>query len=396
MTKPYTCPDPGTGSHTLAEVSTRGNAAALVGIRLRRAEWHDLRYDRTYVRLGEHLMATREQAAVLALVERTGKGQPWYLVSGLVEAVGGALKLLAGDYSGFEDVDRDVAEALAAQVSEDDLDRWIDVLDEQERAHSTRVVTVVDDEYPTNLRAIYNRPPFLFIDGSLLESDSTAISIVGTREASPDGIRAAHDLATSLSDAGVTIVSGLAKGIDASAHEAALDAGGRTIAVLGTGINRTYPAVNKALARRIAEDGQGGLVSQFWPDTPPTRATFPLRNAVTSGLAQGSVVIEAGPTSGAKMQARLCLEHGKRLFLIRSLVMQQEWAQKYAQKPGTTVVDDVRDIVEVLTALARPVEQLRLGRPCPGCAGQLERPEGECCWNCGAPQCEGCEGEAGR
>jgi DNA processing protein len=149
-----------------------------------------------------------------------------------------------------------------------------------------------------------------------------------------------------LVDHGVTVVSGLARGIDTAAHTAALSAGGRTIAVIGTGINRCYPAENKDLVEDIVR--RGAVVSQFWPDAPPATYTFPRRNVTMSGIAQGTVVIEASSTSGAKMQARIALEHGKKVFLIRSLTEQQEWARTYIEKRGAIAVDDVTDVVAAL------------------------------------------------
>lgn len=145
---------------------------------------------------------------------------------------------------------------------------------------------------------------------------------------------------------GVTVVSGLARGIDTAAHTAALEAGGRTIAVIGTGILRYYPPENRAVAEQIAQNG--ALVSQFWPDQHGARHTFPRRNVTMSGIAQGTVVIEASSTSGAKMQARLALEHGKKVFLLRSLTIDQPWAQSYVEKRGALMVEDVEDVVGVL------------------------------------------------
>ena len=130
--------------------------------------------------------------------------------------------------------------------------------------------------------------------------------------------------------------------------------------MMGTGINTIYPKQHSELAERIVERG-GALVSQFWPDAPPTKWSFPMRNAVMSGMAIGTVVIEASKTSGAKMQARLALEHGKRLFLLRSLVLREEWAQRYAANPATTIIESVDDVVDTLAELALPVEQLALG-----------------------------------
>jgi DNA processing protein len=148
------------------------------------------------------------------------------------------------------------------------------------------------------------------------------------------------------------VVSGLAAGIDTAAHTATLDSGGRTISVIGTGITRTYPAKNSALAQRIVENG-GTLVSQFWPSTSPAKWTFPRRNVVMSGIAQGTVVIEASSTSGAKMQARLAIEHGKLVFLVSALVTDQPWAQKYVAERGAIEVADVADVIQRLAEPAR-------------------------------------------
>lgn len=211
------------------------------------------------------------------------------------------------------------------------------------------LVTVLDPGYPANLRLVPNLPPFLFYRGNLTDDDTRSVAVVGTRTASPDGIRRAANMSRLLAEQGVTVVSGLAKGIDAAAHQAALDAGGRTIAVLGTGITRCYPAEHDGLAETITVSG--ALVSQFWPTSPPSRYTFPRRNVVTSGISQGTVVIEASSTSGAKMQARLALDHGKKLFLIRSLVTAQPWAQNYVDKRGAI---EVADVDEVIARLADP------------------------------------------
>lgn len=184
-----------------------------------------------------------------------------------------------------------------------------------------RLVTVLDEEYPPNLRLIPNLPPFLFYRGSFREADAWSVAVVGTRDSSDVGIHLARRVAGQLARREVTVISGLARGIDTAAHRAALDCEERTIAVLGTGITRCYPAENRELAEEITR--AGALVSQFWPTRPPGKDTFPRRNVVTSGLSQGTVVIEASRTSGAKMQARLALEHGKKVFLVKKLVTDQ-------------------------------------------------------------------------
>ena len=214
-----------------------------------------------------------------------------------------------------------------------------------------RLVTILDDDYPTNLRFIPNLPPFLFIRGEIRAEDARSLAVVGTRQASDAGVRHAQKMSRLLVKADVTIISGLARGIDFAAHRAAIDSGGRTIAVLGTGITTCYPAEHRGLAEEITH--HGALVSQFWPTRSPGRDTFPRRNVVTSGLGQGTVVIEASSTSGAKMQARLALEHGKKVFLIHSLVTGQKWAQTYVQNRGAIEVNDVDEVVRYLASPTR-------------------------------------------
>lgn len=217
---------------------------------------------------------------------------------------------------------------------------------------SARLVTVRDAAYPPNLKLISNLPPFLVVIGDQLRDiDLRSVAVVGTRQPSHDGLERARHIAKSLVAAGVTVVSGLASGIDTAAHEAALAAGGRTIAVIGTGVTRTYPQHNTELARQIA--AHGAVVSQFWPSTAPAKWTFPRRNVVMSGIAQGTIVVEATSTSGAKMQARLALEHGKHVFLVEPLVTEQPWARRYIAQRGAITVADVEDILRYLASPER-------------------------------------------
>jgi DNA processing protein len=219
------------------------------------------------------------------------------------------------------------------------------------------LTTVLDEDYPINLRTIYNLSPFLFYRGTLQESDARAVAVVGTRNATADGLRRAQKMATLLAGEHVTVLSGLARGIDTAAHQATLEAGARTIAVLGSGIRRIYPPENEVLAAAICE--QGAVVSQFWPDGPPGRHTFPRRNVVMSGLGQGTIVIEASSTSGAKMQARLALEHGKKVWLLQSLVDDYDWARKYLDR-GAIAVDGVERIVTDLRTPAAIRERTKV------------------------------------
>jgi DNA processing protein len=225
---------------------------------------------------------------------------------------------------------------------------------------NAQLVTVLDDGYPPNLRLIPNLPPFIFHRGALVDDDAWSVAVVGTRDATESGIRRAGRMARLLAERGVTVISGLARGIDTAAHRAALDAAGRTVAVLGSGITRCYPAENRDLAEEITHSG--ALVSQFWPTRHPGKDTFPRRNVVTSGLSQGTVVIEASKTSGARMQARIALEHGKKVFLVKSLVTDQEWAQDYVTNRGAVEVAEVDEVIRHLAPPDRVLQKARQSR----------------------------------
>lgn len=280
-------------------------------------------------------------------------GVSWHFLAREAQRPEGMERLRAG--RAMEE-SRDATKTLAALASaHDDLaerQRVVEAMLAAADADGIALTTVLDDDYPVNLRTIYNLPPFLFYRGTLRPDDARSVAVVGTRQATTDGLSRAKRMAQLLVEAGVTVLSGLARGIDTVAHQACLDAGGRTIAVLGSGIRRVYPPENAGLAERIAE--HGAVVSQFWPDTHPTSYTFPRRNVVTSGMSQGSVVIEASATSGAKMQARLAVEHGKQVFLLHSLVTEREWARKYLDRPR---VHEVHDVADILRLLRSPEEQ---------------------------------------
>jgi DNA processing protein len=271
----------------------------------------------------------------------------WSLIAREAQRPGGLARLRAGRLSGRSERATSTAEAIqaASHRASPERDRVVSELAAIHDDSGIRLTTVLDEDYPANLRTIYNLPPFLFYRGTLDSSDARSVAVVGTRHATHNGLRLAADAAWELAKHDVTILSGLARGIDTAAHRAALDAGGRTIAVMGTGILRYYPTENEALAERITQ--HGALVSQFWPTAPPTSYNFPRRNVVTSGMGQGTVVVEASATSGAKMQARLALEHGKRVFLLHDLVTSQRWAQRYVER-GAIEVYTIDDILRLL------------------------------------------------
>ncbi|MFJ5843937.1 DNA-processing protein DprA [Streptomyces sp. NPDC092903] len=237
---------------------------------------------------------------------------------------------------------------------------------EDELEHAAQVganlVTVLDAEYPENLRGVPDLPPFLFYRGTLdHDADSRCVAVVGTRNATDIGLSRARRVARELSEAGYTITSGLARGVDTEAHRTALHFERRTVAVIGTGITRCYPKENFALSEEIAS--RGAILSQFWPTRSPGRDTFPRRNHVTSGVSLGSVVIEASSTSGAKMQARVAAEQGRHVLLLKSLVDQQPWARKMVDAQRASLVDDIEQMIDTLKGpvdAARPVQHVQL------------------------------------
>lgn len=282
---------------------------------------------------------------------RTG-GRPWVEYAEIVEELGSATAALEqavqqeiapGGQTSLLPSDSPSADTLKAQAATD-LSRW--------DAQGMRLVTVLDPDYPPNLKAVHDRPPILFIAGRITSRDAKAVAVVGARKATEAGLGQATRIAEHLAQTGYTVVSGLAAGIDTAAHAAALDNNGRTLAVIGTGLMRTYPPQNHALQRRIAE--QAAVISQFWPDAPPTKRSFPMRNAVMSGIALATVVVEASETSGARTQARLALAHGRPVFLTNSLVERQPWAQQLAQRPGTHVIHRPAEITDALERLISP------------------------------------------
>lgn len=270
------------------------------------------------------------ETAVLVALLRTGVVAP-AVCADLLEESGSALAALE-EQQGL--LAPGLIDAAAAEV-------------EQWSRQSIQLLTVLDPEYPQNLRAVHDRPPLLFVRGRLRSSDSRAVAVIGSRRASPAGLDRARLISERLLEGGHTVVSGLAAGIDTAAHQAALDQDGRTIAVIGTGLNQTYPPQNAPLQRRLAESG--AVVSQFWPDAGPLRQNFRLRNAVMSGLALATVIVEATHTSGARIQARAALGHGRPVLLTRQL-LEQQWARKLADRPGVFVI---RSLTELDDALAR-------------------------------------------
>ncbi|MEV4829474.1 DNA-processing protein DprA [Micromonospora sp. CA-248260] len=282
--------------------------------------------------------ATVERAALVALLRQPDLS--WADAAHEVQETGTALGVLARVVGRADTLfpDTRTVDSLIESAA-GDLMSW--------QAEGSTVRAFFDEDYPAQLRDIREMPPLLFARGAL-RPDPRAIAVVGSREASRRGLEVAESVATSLARRGVTVVSGLAKGIDTAAHEAALAAGGRTVAVIGTGIRRHYPAANRSLQEHIAEVGL--VISQFWPDAAPTRQSFPMRNAVMSGYAAATVVVEAGEHSGARIQARLALQHGRPVVLTGQ-VLRHDWARSFAARPGVHVAHGTVELIEAVDAI---------------------------------------------
>ncbi|MEU0166849.1 DNA-processing protein DprA [Streptomyces iakyrus] len=294
---------------------------------------------------------TPEQRDLLALcaLRAQNKSVDWNLIARTCQSREALDVVLGGDLPEDSTIARRNQPLLREALSFlDDARARVETECEAAEKAGARLVTVLDEDYPPNLRVIPNLPPFLFYLGDLEERDARSAAVVGTRNASEDGLRRAARMARGLVEHDVVVFSGLAKGIDTAAHTATVEAGGRTVAVMGTGIAaRIYPAQNKPLASRIRESG-GALLSQFWPTSSAATWTFPRRNVVTSGSTMGSIVVEASSTSGAKMQARIAHEHGKHVFLLRSLATKEPWASKMIAERKAVEVSELTDVLELL------------------------------------------------
>jgi DNA processing protein len=247
-------------------------------------------------------------------------------------------------------VHAEVARAIAA------FDQWSAVERELNNIgrHGVRLVTYADEEYPINLTHLHDPPPFLYVRGSFVPEDRVAIAVVGSRSPSAYGRAVARDLAQGLAAKGVTIVSGLARGIDAEAHRATLAAGGRTIAVLGSGLDIIYPSEHRTLATEIP--AQGALISEFPLGSKPDAVHFPYRNRVISGLSLGTVVVEAAENSGSLITARCALDQNREVFAVPgNITSSRSHGPHRLLKDGAKLVEGVDDILEeIAPALAQP------------------------------------------
>ena len=272
----------------------------------------------------------------------------------LVEHFGSAANVLAAAVSELRSVPGvgpKIGQAIAAARREIDVAAELALC----RQNGVGLLVASQPEYPQQLRTIYDPPGVLFVRGQVLAVDGLAVAIVGTRHATPYGLAQAERLAAGLARAGYTIVSGLARGIDAAAHRGALKAGGRTLAVLGSGVLNIYPPEHVQLADEVIT--QGAVLSENPPRSPPLAGAFPQRNRIVTGLSLGVIVVEAADRSGALISARHAMEQGREVFAVPGRVdSRMSKGCHRLIRDGAKLVETVDDVLEELGPLAAPTQ----------------------------------------
>lgn len=313
----------------------------------------------------------RENAALVALLNTIDKTKDtWNSIADKVERQGSAIDVyqheLDPKHHQLNDADEDIYGDYreGALFNEDDVPVTEERKNQLKRALSNATeqvmdwdrqgldfVSVLDDRYPPRLHEVVDMPPFLFETGNFNEQDrkDMGVSVVGSRKANPESLRFAADVSSMLVGRGLTVIAGLAAGVDGAAHQRALDEHGRTVAFIGTGITRYYPAENRHLQERIEHEGQ--VFSQFWPWQGPTKWTFPARNASMSGYGVATVIVEANEHSGTRAQARQAQHHGRPIIIRDTVVEQTKWGKRLEGNPSVYVVSTVEDVSRAIDVI---------------------------------------------
>jgi DNA processing protein len=275
----------------------------------------------------------------------------------LLEVFGGPERILGAKRSDLRTI-----EGIGNEVA-DQITSWENTVDlaaelQRIRDFGAEVITAESPVYPRQLREIHAPPIVLYVWGQLTERDQHAIGVIGSRRTSHYGAESAKKLSYQLAYAGLTIVSGLARGIDTAAHQGALAAKGRTIAVIGSGLMKLYPPENAALAEKI-RDGNGAIVSEFSMEIEPDRQTFPMRNRIISGWSHGILVVEAGLNSGALITASQAIEQGRSVYAVPGHINAPtaQGSNRLIQQ-GAKLVMDASDILDDLHILLPEKQQL--------------------------------------
>lgn len=296
-------------------------------------------------------MNDTERLIALNMVEGVGSVRTRALLRGFgsFEKV---FKANADEISGIKEIGPIIGARLLQAIRHIDLKKEMDLINR----NGVKVITFLDKDYPENLKNIYDPPVVLYVKGSILPGDNLTVAIVGSRLASFYGLQTAERLGYELASHGVTVVSGLARGVDASSHKGALKAKGRTLAILGSGLANVYPEENLRLAEKISESG--AVISEFPMATIPDRGNFPKRNRIISGLSLGVVCVEAAEKSGALITCDYALEQGREVFAVPGKVdsATSKGANKLI-KQGAKLAQGIEDILEELNLFTSGVEQ---------------------------------------
>lgn len=231
----------------------------------------------------------------------------------------------------------------------DQVRQWLD--------EGIQVASPSSNQYPVQLRSVHDYPPLLFSRGHFRSDDSDAIAVVGTRTPSDGALRFIDETVPLLAQEGLPIVSGIARGVDSAAMRASLKSGNRTVGIIGTGIRKYYPSENRELQDEVAQHHL--LLSQFWPDSPPTKQSFPMRNHVMSAFSQLTLIVEATEKSGTRIQARAATRHARPLVITRSVLQGTTWAKELLkQRFDVTVVGNANEAIhavrEIMARRSRP------------------------------------------
>lgn len=287
-------------------------------------------------------MNDTERFLILNMVEDLGSVRTQSLLRhfGSLEKV---FRAREGELRKVEGIGEKISLKIIQSIRGIDLQKELDLI----KRHNIKIISFLDKGYPKNLKNIYDPPMVLYVLGNVLPQDDVAIAIVGSRLASFYGLQQAERMGFQLASRGITVVSGLARGIDSAGHKGALKAGGRTLAVLGSGILNIYPQEHRELARKISENG--ALISEFPMMTIPEKGNFPKRNRIISGLSLGVVVVEAAQRSGALITSDIAMEEGREVFAVPGKVdsITSRGTNKLI-KQGAKLAETANDILEEL------------------------------------------------
>lgn len=296
----------------------------------------------------------------------------------LIEAFGDATAVLGAGSQQLQSV-RGVGRTIASAIGKAPDPASAEQMLQEAEAAGIRVLTPATEEYPAGLREIHDPPAVLYCRGRILPQDLRAVAIVGTRRATRYGLRQTEQLARGLAEAGVTVVSGLARGVDGAAHRAALEAGGRTLAALAGGLSRIYPPEHASLADQVAQ--RGALLAESPPPMAPMSGSFPQRNRIISGLSLGVLVIEAAERSGALITARHAAEQGRDAFALPGPIdsPQSRGCHRLIQEGAklVTSIDDLLEEIDCLAALRAPAMPARPVPESPPMKPAIDWPEPE-------------------